>query len=56
VSWQVGLILVLVAAIFVPWLFAEIAAQFGTRDEWDEVADRKRQIERNARRQSGEFQ
>ena len=54
-DWQVGLILVIVAAIVVPWVFAEIAATFGTRNDWDDVAERKRRIERRARLQSGEF-
>ena len=55
-SWKYGLILVIVVAIFVPWLFSEIADRFGTRDddEWDDVAERKRQIAKRARDLSGE--
>lgn len=54
-DWATGLIWVVVVATVVPWLFAEIADRFGTRDDWDEVAERKRQIERKAKIQSGEF-
>jgi hypothetical protein len=54
-GWQAGLILVLIVAIVVPWLFAEIADTFGAKDDWDDVAERKRQIERRAKLQSGEF-
>lgn len=55
-SWQVGLIVVIVFAIVLPWALAEIASTFGSQDDWDQVAARKRQIERNARKQSREFQ
>ena len=46
-SWAAGLILVLVVAVFVPWLFAEIAHRFNQPDEIDQVAERKRKIAHN---------
>lgn len=54
-NWQFGLILVLVVAVFVPWLFGEIAARFNRPDEIDFVAERKRRIARRARQQSREM-
>ncbi|MEY4471866.1 MAG: hypothetical protein RL671_170 [Pseudomonadota bacterium] len=54
-SWQAGLILVLIVAIGVPWLVSEITSAPELDEDWDEVAERKRQIERRAKIQSGEF-
>ena len=56
-GWQLGLILVIAVAIFLPWLFAVVADRFGTRDdEWDWVAEQKRRTAKRARHQSGEMQ
>lgn len=54
-GWVMGTIVVIALAIFVPWLFAEIAAKFGTENDWDHVADRKRKTARRAQLQSREY-
>ena len=54
-NWITGSILIVIVAIFVPWLFSEIAHRYGNHDdEWDEVAERKRKLARRARDLSGE--
>lgn len=54
-SWQWGLILVVLCATVLPWLFALIADKFGTEDDWDHVAETKRRTAKRARQLSREF-
>lgn len=54
-SWQHGLILVVILAGIVPWVIAQIIHDFGTRDDWDHVAEQKRRNAKRARHISGEF-
>jgi hypothetical protein len=56
VTWQIGLVLVVIFACVLPWVVGSIIHDFSSDDDEDHVAARKRQIERNARRQSREFQ
>ena len=55
-SWATGLILWLLGGMAAMWLFGQIASRFGRPDEIDHLAERKRQIAKRARQQSGEFQ
>ena len=55
-GWAEALIVWILGALVVMWAFGEIAARFGTRNDWDHTAERKRQIAKRARKQSGEFQ
>ena len=56
-TWQLGLILWLAGGLAVMWIWAEIAERFSRpSDDWDSVADRKRRIERRAKKLSGEHQ
>ena len=54
-TWQTGVILVVIFACVVPLFVARIISDFGTTDDWDDVAERKRRIEKRARLMSGEF-
>lgn len=55
-SWSAGLIVVIVLALVVSWLFGTIAERFNRPDEYDHVAERKRKLARRAKQQSREFQ
>ena len=52
--WSHGMILVLLAAIGVPYLICVIAGRFGANDEWDTVAETKRRTAKRARHLSRE--
>jgi hypothetical protein len=54
-GWAEALIVFGLAALAALWAFGEIVARFSTDDEWDDVAERKRRIERQAKIQSGEY-
>jgi len=54
-TWQAGLILVVIAACVLPLLFAWIAEAM-SEDRWDDVAERKRRTERRAKQISREYQ
>jgi hypothetical protein len=54
-SWQIGLLLVVILACVVPFVVAQIIHDFGTQDDWDYVAEQKRRNAKKARHLSREY-
>ena len=54
-GWAEALIVWFLVAGVVLWAFGEIADKFGTKDDWDHVAEGKRRMAKRAKKLSGEF-